>query len=165
MAAGGHLIEHEKAAGSVLGLAFVRFFYWGKLMEQNTETVQEKPIEYSRNGSGPNGEFCRDAWLFYEKSCEDFSQILLRQAGFQADQRKDRRIIKQDIHRALAIMEEREQSRLSSREYAKVIGGALFGVFCSGFIFELATGPTYWVGVYTVAGFVGLALVWWGHRR
>ena len=96
----------------------------------------------------------------------EFATVLLLQAKTIACQRGADIVLSSHVHEAReAIFSERKQSR--SRELKIAIGGALFGAFVQGFINELSltTSRPIWIAIYTIVGFIGIFLIFWGLLR
>ena len=101
------------------------------------------------------------------KNCvNDFATSLLLQAKLIAYQQKADVVLSRHVEEARdVILNQRKHSR--SQELSIAIGGALFGAFAQGFISELSLPMLrpLWIAIYTVIGFVGIFLVFWGLQR
>lgn len=95
---------------------------------------------------------------------DEFATTLLLQAKLLAYSRRDDAVLSNHIESALnAIRQKADQQR--SRDFGLTIGGVLLGAFIQGFITELSAGRTLWIAVYTILGFFGVFLFFWGLRR
>jgi hypothetical protein len=94
----------------------------------------------------------------------EFATSLLLQAKALAYQRKDDMVLGNHVVEAWRfITQERKQTW--SRELVIIVGAALFGAFIQGFISALSSGNALLIATYTVLGFIGMFLVFWGLRR
>lgn len=95
---------------------------------------------------------------------DDFASSLILQAKILAYRRKDDIVLSTHIEEALdAITKERKQNW--TKELSIFVGAAFFGAFIQGFVTELNAGRTGLVAIYTIMGFVGMLLAFWGIRR
>jgi hypothetical protein len=94
----------------------------------------------------------------------DFATALLLQAKVLAYQRRADVVLSSHVEEAQDVIG-RKKKETWSKELVIVVGGALLGAFIQGFITELSTGRTVLIVVYTVLGFIGMLLVFWGLRR
>ena len=83
------------------------------------------------------------------------------QAKTLAYEEQDDVVLSNHIEEALDIIK-REQKQKWVKELVSVLGGALFGAFVQGFITELSTGNTLLIVIYTILGFIGMLLVFFG---
>jgi hypothetical protein len=98
------------------------------------------------------------------KLINDQAASLILQAKILAFQRDAELVLSSDVQEAMdAITKERTQTW--KRQLIIVLGGAFFGAFVQGFLTALSTGNASMIAVYTVLGFFGMILVFWGLRR
>jgi hypothetical protein len=96
----------------------------------------------------------------------EFATSLLLQAKMIAYQRRADVVLTTHVDEARNVILS-EHTRSRSRELKIAVGGALFGAFIQGFINELSL-PSLrplWIAIYTLAGFVGIFLIFWGLGR
>lgn len=98
------------------------------------------------------------------KCVNDFAVSLIMQAKRLAFSRKADLVLTTHVNEALEMLNARKQESWF-REIAIIIGSALFGAFIQGFVSELSTGNAFLIASYTVIGFVGIFMVFWGLRR
>lgn len=94
----------------------------------------------------------------------DFSISLLLQAKTMAFQQKADMVMSSHINEAREILQS-EQKRNWSREIFMILGSAFLGAFIQGFTTELSSGNTFLIATYTVMGFIGMLMVFWGLRK
>lgn len=92
----------------------------------------------------------------------EFASSLLLLAKSLAYQRGDDEVLSTHIQEALNIIRSRRRER-RRKELLIASGGALFGLFVSGFVIELSTGHSKIVlALYVLAGILGLSLIFTG---
>lgn len=94
----------------------------------------------------------------------DFAISLLLQAKTIAYQQKADVVMSSHIVEAREILQA-EHKKSWSREILIILGSALVGAFIQGFTTELSGGNTFLIAIYTVMGFIGILMVFWGLRR
>ena len=98
------------------------------------------------------------------RTVNEFAVTLIMQAKTIAIARRADRVLPAHIDAALAVL-----NKLARRswldEFAVIIGSLFFGVFLQGFVSNLQAGNTLLIASYTVIGFVGLFMAFWGLRR
>ncbi len=99
-----------------------------------------------------------------KKYVRDFASSLLFQAKAIATNKKADVVLSSHVEEALkTIQKQQEDSWIN--EVCKIIGSALFGAFVQGFVTELEAGNTPLIVTYTIMGFVGVFLIFYGFRR
>lgn len=94
----------------------------------------------------------------------DFATTLILQAKILAFRRGAELVLSNDVEEALDTIT-KERTQTWARQLVIVLGGAFFGAFVQGFVTELSTGNALLIAVYTILGFIGMLLVFWGLRR
>ncbi len=94
----------------------------------------------------------------------DYAVALLIQAKIIANQQKADVVTSNHIIEAHEILQS-EHKKNWSREILMIIGSALLGAFIQGFASELSTGNTILIATYTVMGFIGMIMIFWGLRK
>ena len=102
-----------------------------------------------------------NAMALAKKRINELATSLLLQAKTLAYEEQDDVVLSNHIEEALDIIK-REQKQKWVKELVSVLGGALFGAFVQGFITELSTGNTLLIVIYTILGFIGMLLVFFG---
>jgi hypothetical protein len=115
----------------------------------------------NRQNDAVNKELHPQAEKLAREYIMDFATSLLLQAKLLSYKRNADVVLSNHIEEALQIVN-RQQKSTWSREVILVIGSALFGAFIQGFVSELSTGNTLLIVIYTVLGFIGMLLVFWG---
>lgn len=93
-----------------------------------------------------------------------FAASLVLQAKLLAFRRSAEVVLTTDVEEALdTITTDRKQTW--ERQFAMALGSAFFGAFVPGFLAGLSGGNALLTGAYSILGFVGLLLVFWGLRR
>jgi hypothetical protein len=93
----------------------------------------------------------------------NFATSLLLQAKIIAYRTKADAVLTNHIDEALDVIT-REKKQTWSRELLIILGSAFVGAFIQGFISELSSGNTLLITTYTVLGFIGMFMVFWGLR-
>jgi hypothetical protein len=94
----------------------------------------------------------------------DFSISLLLQAKTIAYQQKADMVMSSHVAEAREILQS-EQKKSWSREILMILGSALLGAFIQGFTTELSGGNTFLIAIYTIMGFLGMLMIFWGLRK
>jgi len=111
--------------------------------------------------SATNKEVHTSAESIWRECVSDYAASLLLEAKLIAHRRKDDIVLSTHVEEALdAVSKARKRSWM--RKIAIFIGAALLGAFVQGFVNELYAGHTTLVVVYTVLGFFGMLLAFWG---
>lgn len=98
------------------------------------------------------------------KYIENFATSLILQAKIIAYHGANEMVLTNHIDEALeAISKEKKQSW--SHEMFITLGGAFIGAFIQGFISELSNGNRLLIAIYTILGFIGMLMVFWGLHR
>jgi hypothetical protein len=98
------------------------------------------------------------------KHINQFAVALIMQAKTLAYSKRANRVLATHVEEALEVLNEKGQ-RAWPRELAIIIGSTLFGVFLQGFTSNLSSGNAFLLAAYTLMGFVGIFMVFWGLRR
>lgn len=95
---------------------------------------------------------------------KDFATSLLLQAKILAYQQGADVVLSNHIYEAFRINSVK-QKQTWVKEFAVVIGGVSLGAFIQGFIIGISKDNALLISVYTVLGFFGVLLVFWGLQR
>jgi hypothetical protein len=98
------------------------------------------------------------------KCINDFAITLIMQAKTLAFSKKADLVLTTHIDEALEMLNTKKRESWY-REIAIIIGSAFFGAFIQGFVSELSSGNAFLIASYTVMGFAGIFMVFWGLRR
>ena len=98
------------------------------------------------------------------KYIDGFAVALIMQAKVLAFSKRADLVLTTHVDEAVAVLNKKGQ-RAWRREFAIIIGSTLFGVFLQGFVSDLSSGNAFLIASYTLMGFVGSFLVYWGLRR
>jgi hypothetical protein len=93
----------------------------------------------------------------------NFTESLIVQAKVLAFRRGAELVLSNDVQEALEIIT-KERTKNWKKQIVIILGSALLGAFVQGFVTELSGGNTVLMAVYTVLGFIGMFLVFWGLR-
>ncbi len=94
----------------------------------------------------------------------DFAVALIMQAKTLAFSKRATEVTPTHVDQAFEILSQTSQ-RAWLKQFAIIIGSALFGAFVQAFASELSTGQAFLMAAYAGMGFVGLFIVLWGLRR
>jgi len=89
---------------------------------------------------------------------------LLLQAKMIAYQQRADLVMSSHVNEAHEILQS-EHKKNWSREILMILGSSLLGAFVQGFTTELSAGNTTLIAVYTIMGFIGILMVFWGVRK
>ena len=95
---------------------------------------------------------------------DSYSTALIVQAKLIAYRDKAGVVIVNHVQEASEIIKAREKQS-TVRELLIIIGSAFFGAFIQGFITELSTGNRTLIVIYTILGFLGISMVFFGFRQ
>jgi hypothetical protein len=95
---------------------------------------------------------------------KDFSISLLLQAKLIAYRAKADIVLRNHIDEAIETINKNKRQSWS-HELSIILGGAFLGAFIQGFLAELSSGNAILIAIYTLIGFIGMFMVFWGLRR
>jgi hypothetical protein len=94
----------------------------------------------------------------------EFAVVLIMQAKTLAYSRGTERVLARHVDEALEVLNKKGQ-RSWRRDFAIIIGGAFFGAFLQGFATALSSSNALLMASYTLVGFLGIFIAFWGLRR
>lgn len=93
-----------------------------------------------------------------------YGVLLIKQGQLLAARQRADEVQRFHIEEARNVLRNSDQ-RGWSRELFLILGGALFGAFIQGFIESLADHKTPLIVIYVIAGFIGMAMVFWALKQ
>lgn len=103
----------------------------------------------------------QEAGIIISTHARQYAALLDYQARIEAHKRGDNRVLRSHVEEAVKILR-RKQERRWSKELFIIIGSTFIGAFIPGFINELALNNDLFVVIYTILGFIGIAMVFFG---